>query len=84
MAHWLALKLGVITLEQARHLQGLKLSNPDEYVRQEKALGATRAQLEQRFGKDVIELVDRFPSNFRFPPVSAWKTNRKTGKRFRR
>jgi hypothetical protein len=83
MAHWLALKLGVITLDEARHLQGLKLSNHEEYEREEYRLGATRAQLEKLFGKEVVDSVDALPSNYRYPYPKDWRTNRRTGRRFR-
>jgi hypothetical protein len=84
MAHWLGLKFGVITLEQARHLQGLKLSNREEYERQERALGTTRAQLEKRFGKDLVDAVDNTPSNYRLMSYAGWRTNKRTGRKFRR
>lgn len=79
MAHWLAWKLGVINKDQAYKLQGLKLSNPKEYRRLEREWGADRKSLEQKFGKEFVEVYEKIQGK---TYQLKFRTNSRTGKKF--
>ncbi len=77
MSHRLGFVLGVISRAQFDKLEDLKTRAPEEYELAEVRLGITRPQLEARFGEEVVTLADR-------KVARVWKTNRRTGRRFRR
>jgi len=83
LSHWLAYRLGQISLREARILQGYKnTGNTDEYESLEKRLGATRKQLEKKYSKDEIEIASRYLPVARMPYQPTFRTNRRTRKKY--